>query len=51
MPGLSSIPRGYIYMAAGVLTAAVAIVRGYSYPRGEGSAWQLVRDKEMDLFR
>jgi coenzyme F420-0:L-glutamate ligase/coenzyme F420-1:gamma-L-glutamate ligase len=29
----------------------VAIVRGYSYPRGEGSARQLVRDRENDLFR
>jgi coenzyme F420-0:L-glutamate ligase/coenzyme F420-1:gamma-L-glutamate ligase len=29
----------------------VAIVRGYSYPRGDGSARQLVRDREKDLFR
>jgi coenzyme F420-0:L-glutamate ligase/coenzyme F420-1:gamma-L-glutamate ligase len=29
----------------------VAIVRGYAYPRGEGTARQLVRDPENDLFR
>ncbi len=29
----------------------VAIVRGYAYPRGEGTARQLVRDAEKDLFR
>ena len=29
----------------------VAIVRGYAYPRGEGSARELVRDAERDLFR
>jgi coenzyme F420-0:L-glutamate ligase/coenzyme F420-1:gamma-L-glutamate ligase len=29
----------------------VAIVRGYDYPRGEGSARQMVRDQEKDLFR
>ena len=29
----------------------VAIVRGYPYPRGEGSATQIVRDPEKDLFR
>jgi coenzyme F420-0:L-glutamate ligase/coenzyme F420-1:gamma-L-glutamate ligase len=29
----------------------VAIVRGYAYPRGEGSARELVRDREKDLFR
>lgn len=29
----------------------VAIVRGYNYPRGEGSARQMVRDPEKDLFR
>ncbi len=29
----------------------VAIVRGYAYPRGDGSARQLVRDAERDLFR
>jgi coenzyme F420-0:L-glutamate ligase/coenzyme F420-1:gamma-L-glutamate ligase len=29
----------------------VAIVRGYAYPRGGGSARQLVRDPEKDLFR
>lgn len=28
-----------------------AIVRGYPYPRGEGSARQIVRDPEKDLFR
>jgi len=28
-----------------------AIVRGYPYPRGEGTARQLVRDPEKDLFR
>ena len=29
----------------------VAIVRGYEYVRGEGSAHELVRDAERDLFR
>jgi coenzyme F420-0:L-glutamate ligase/coenzyme F420-1:gamma-L-glutamate ligase len=29
----------------------VAIIRGYAYPRGEGSARALVRDAERDLFR
>jgi len=29
----------------------VAIIRGYDYPRGEGSARQIVRDREKDLFR
>jgi coenzyme F420-0:L-glutamate ligase/coenzyme F420-1:gamma-L-glutamate ligase len=29
----------------------VAIIRGYVYPRGEGSARELVRDAEKDLFR
>ncbi len=29
----------------------VAVVRGYSYPRGEGSARDLLRDAERDLFR
>jgi coenzyme F420-0:L-glutamate ligase/coenzyme F420-1:gamma-L-glutamate ligase len=29
----------------------VAIVRGYEYPRGEGSTRELVRDREKDLFR
>ena len=29
----------------------VAIVRGYAYPRGEGTARQIVRDPEKDLFR
>lgn len=29
----------------------VAIVRGYAYPRGEGSARDLVREAEKDLFR
>ncbi len=29
----------------------VAIIRGYAYPRGEGSARELVRDAERDLFR
>jgi len=29
----------------------VAIVRGYAYPRGEGTARQLVRDAGKDLFR
>jgi coenzyme F420-0:L-glutamate ligase/coenzyme F420-1:gamma-L-glutamate ligase len=29
----------------------VAIVRGYDYPRGEGTARQIVRDPEKDLFR
>ena len=29
----------------------VAIIRGYAYPRGEGSLTQLVRAPERDLFR
>jgi coenzyme F420-0:L-glutamate ligase/coenzyme F420-1:gamma-L-glutamate ligase len=29
----------------------VALIRGYDYPRGEGSVAQLVRDPERDLFR
>jgi coenzyme F420-0:L-glutamate ligase/coenzyme F420-1:gamma-L-glutamate ligase len=29
----------------------VAIVRGYVYPKGDGSARDLVRDREKDLFR
>ena len=29
----------------------VAIIRGYAYPRGEGTARELVRDPEKDLFR
>jgi coenzyme F420-0:L-glutamate ligase/coenzyme F420-1:gamma-L-glutamate ligase len=29
----------------------VAIIRGYNYPEGEGSATELVRDPEKDLFR
>jgi coenzyme F420-0:L-glutamate ligase/coenzyme F420-1:gamma-L-glutamate ligase len=29
----------------------VAIVRGYQYPKGDGSARELVRDREKDLFR
>jgi len=29
----------------------VAIVRGYAYPRGEGSARELVREAGKDLFR
>jgi coenzyme F420-0:L-glutamate ligase/coenzyme F420-1:gamma-L-glutamate ligase len=29
----------------------VAIVRGYDYPRGEGSARDIVRDRQKDLFR
>ena len=29
----------------------VAIVRGYDYPRGEGTARQMVRAKDNDLFR
>jgi coenzyme F420-0:L-glutamate ligase/coenzyme F420-1:gamma-L-glutamate ligase len=29
----------------------VAIVRGYAYPRGDGTARELVRDAERDLFR
>ena len=29
----------------------VAIVRGYAYPRGDGSAREIVRDREKDLFR
>jgi coenzyme F420-0:L-glutamate ligase/coenzyme F420-1:gamma-L-glutamate ligase len=29
----------------------VAVVRGYSFPRGEGAARELLRDAERDLFR
>jgi coenzyme F420-0:L-glutamate ligase/coenzyme F420-1:gamma-L-glutamate ligase len=29
----------------------VAIIRGYDYPRGEGSSRDLIRPREMDLFR
>jgi coenzyme F420-0:L-glutamate ligase/coenzyme F420-1:gamma-L-glutamate ligase len=29
----------------------VAIIRGYDYPRGEGSLSQLLRDPQRDLFR
>jgi coenzyme F420-0:L-glutamate ligase/coenzyme F420-1:gamma-L-glutamate ligase len=29
----------------------VALIRGYSYPRGEGSAREIVRQAELDLFR
>jgi coenzyme F420-0:L-glutamate ligase/coenzyme F420-1:gamma-L-glutamate ligase len=29
----------------------VAVVRGYEYLRGEGSARDLLRDAEKDLFR
>jgi coenzyme F420-0:L-glutamate ligase/coenzyme F420-1:gamma-L-glutamate ligase len=29
----------------------VAIIRGYVYPKGDGSARDLVRDREKDLFR
>lgn len=29
----------------------VTIVRGYDYPRGEGTARELIRDAENDLFR
>jgi len=29
----------------------VAIIRGYDYPRGEGSAREIVRAREKDLFR
>ena len=29
----------------------VAVVRGYAYPRGEGSSRDLLRDAEKDLFR
>ena len=28
----------------------VAIIRGYDYPRGEGSAAEIVREMELDLF-
>jgi coenzyme F420-0:L-glutamate ligase / coenzyme F420-1:gamma-L-glutamate ligase len=28
-----------------------ALIRGYSYPRGEGSAREIVRQAELDLFR
>jgi coenzyme F420-0:L-glutamate ligase/coenzyme F420-1:gamma-L-glutamate ligase len=29
----------------------VAVIKGFTYPRGEGSAAQLVRRPERDLFR
>jgi F420-0:gamma-glutamyl ligase len=29
----------------------VAVIRGYAYPRGEGSLAQLIRAAERDLFR
>ncbi len=29
----------------------VAVIRGYAYPRGEGSLTQLIRDPARDLFR
>jgi coenzyme F420-0:L-glutamate ligase/coenzyme F420-1:gamma-L-glutamate ligase len=29
----------------------VAVIRGYDYPRGEGSLAQLIRAPERDLFR
>lgn len=29
----------------------VAIIRGYAYPKGDGTARELVRDPERDLFR
>jgi coenzyme F420-0:L-glutamate ligase/coenzyme F420-1:gamma-L-glutamate ligase len=29
----------------------VAVVRGFPYPRGEGSARQIIRARENDLFR
>lgn len=29
----------------------VAIIKGYQYPKGEGSAGELVRPIEEDLFR
>lgn len=29
----------------------VALIRGYAYPKGEGSAREIVRDAERDLFR
>jgi coenzyme F420-0:L-glutamate ligase / coenzyme F420-1:gamma-L-glutamate ligase len=29
----------------------VAVVRGYAYPRGRGSAREIIRDQEKDLFR
>jgi len=28
----------------------VAIIRGYEYPRGDGSASEIVRESELDLF-
>ena len=29
----------------------VAVVRGYAYPQGDGTARDLIRDPERDLFR
>ena len=34
-----------------LLGVPVAVVKGYDYPRGEGSARMLVRPPERDLFR
>jgi hypothetical protein len=28
----------------------VAIIRGYSYPKGDGSAKDLIRPPELDMF-
>ena len=43
---------GAAELAMGKLDAVpVAVVRGYAYPRGEGTAQQLIRDPEKDLFR
>jgi len=43
---------GAAELAMGKLDAVpVAIVRGYAYPKGDGSAQQLIRDPEKDLFR
>jgi len=43
---------GAAELAMGKLDAVpVAIVRGYAYPAGDGSAQQLIRDREKDLFR
>ncbi len=29
----------------------VSLIRGYAYPKGEGSAREIVRQAELDMFR
>jgi coenzyme F420-0:L-glutamate ligase/coenzyme F420-1:gamma-L-glutamate ligase len=43
---------GAAELATGKLTRVpVALVRGYDYPRGEGSAQDIIRQVERDMFR